>query len=144
MYNLTGKLLGDINNLPSPRYLDLRGNYFFREIPAEYGRFEALECLSRAMYILSLQHLYLGYYNSFSASLPPEIGNLSQLILLDAASCGLSGEIPREHEKLQHLDTLYLCNFKNLKCLDVSENVLIGEIPGSFAKLKKLTLLNLF
>ena len=58
---------------------------------------------------------------------------------------------------IQHLDTLYLFkneflgvitselgNFKNLKCLDVSENVLIGEIPRSFAKLKKSTLLKSF
>lgn len=159
----------DVYNLSSLRHLHLGGNFFSGGIPAEYGRFPALEYLAVSGNALTgvippelgnvstLQHLYLGYFNNYTSNLPPEIGNLSKLVRLDAANCGLSGEIPRELEKLQNLDTLFLQvnefsggitaelgNLKNLKSIDLSNNLLTGEVPESFVNLTNLTLLNLF
>lgn len=107
--------------------------------------------------VSTLQYLYLGYYNTFSGGIPPEIGNLLNLIRFDVAYTGLSGRVPPELSKLQNLDTLFLQvnNFsgvltpelgylKSLKSLDLSNNVFSGEIPATFRELKNLTLLNLF
>jgi Leucine-rich repeat (LRR) protein len=58
--------------------------------------------------LTKLWELYIGYYNNYKGRIPPEIGNLSSLVRLDAANCELSGEIPPEIGKLKKLDTLFL------------------------------------
>ncbi|CAI9279878.1 unnamed protein product [Lactuca saligna] len=57
--------------------------------------------------LTNLQQLYLGHYNGYTGGIPLEIGNLSSLIHLDAANCGLSDEVPSEIEKLQNRDTVW-------------------------------------
>ncbi|CAH1413189.1 unnamed protein product [Lactuca virosa] len=57
--------------------------------------------------LTNLQQLYLGYYKGHTGGIPPKIGNLSSLIRLNAANCGLSGEVPPKIGKLQNLDTLW-------------------------------------
>ncbi|KAI9091084.1 hypothetical protein K1719_028354 [Acacia pycnantha] len=58
--------------------------------------------------LTKLREHYIGYYNAYDGGLPPEIGNLSELVRFNAANCGLTGEIPSEIRKLQELDTLFL------------------------------------
>ncbi|CAN8268214.1 unnamed protein product [Cochlearia groenlandica] len=167
--NLTGDLPISITNLTSLRHLHLGGNYFSGEIPAVYGSWPNLEYLALSGNELTgkisleignltnLRELYIGYYNVFDDGLPPEIGNLSELVRLDASNCGLNGEIPPEIGKLKKLDTLFLQvnslsgpltteigSISSLKSVDLSNNVFTGEIPASFSDLKNLTLLNLF
>ncbi|KAI3441069.1 LRRNT_2 domain-containing protein, partial [Psidium guajava] len=67
-----------------------------------------------------------------SGQLPGSLGNLSSLIELKIASCGLSGVIPSSVGELAQLYTL-----------DLSENQLRGEIPPSLGKLVGLTYLDL-
>ncbi|XP_028764253.1 leucine-rich repeat receptor-like serine/threonine-protein kinase BAM1 [Neltuma alba] len=167
--NMSGSLPRVVTQMPNLRHLHLGGNFFSGQIPPEYGGWEHLEYLAvsgnelngtiplEIGNLTSLRELYIGYFNTYTRGIPPEIGNLSKLVRFDAANCGLTGEIPPELGKLQNLDTLFLQvnglsgsltpelgNLKSLKSMDLSNNMLTGEIPESFGKLKNLTLLNLF
>ncbi|PKI40935.1 hypothetical protein CRG98_038672, partial [Punica granatum] len=104
--NMSGPLPLVVTQMPALRHLHLGGNFFNGGIPPEYGQWKFLEYLAVSGNELSgaippeignltkLKELYVGYYNSYEGGLPLQIGNLSELVRLDAASCGLSGEIP--------------------------------------------------
>lgn len=66
------------------------------------------------------------------ATIPPELGNLTHLVKLDLASNQLSGGIPPE-----------LGNLVNLKELNLVVNNLTGVIPVELANLANLEVLNL-
>ena len=88
-----------------------------REIPPWLGR------------LIDLQELYL---RGVSGEIPPELGNLANLKVLDLGYNQLSGEIPLE-----------LGNLSNLTLLDLYANQLSGEIPlelGNLINLQKLHL----
>lgn len=59
-------------------------------------------------------------YNSFTGSIPSQLSHLTQLEVLDLSSNKLSGEIPQELASLDFLTTL-----------NVSDNKLVGRIPQS-------------
>ena len=65
--------------------------------------------------------------NAFSGPIPPELGNLSNLVGLFLYEAGLSGEIPPE-----------LGNLSNLENLDLSENAFSGPIPPELGALSNL------
>lgn len=46
--------------------------------------------------------------NQFSGGIPPELGNLANLQTLDLRRCGLTGNIPPELGNMRSLETLYL------------------------------------
>lgn len=98
----------------------------------------------------------MGYYNSFNSSIPASFGNLTKLVRLDMADCGLVGCIPPELGKLGQLDTMFLMlnglegplpaqlgNLVSLRSLDLSYNNLTGVIPNAFVYLQKLELMSL-
>ncbi|VFR02481.1 unnamed protein product [Cuscuta campestris] len=102
---------------------------------------------------------YEGILNVYvSGSLPPSIGNMSSLQVLNLAGLqNLSGPIPESIGRLVSLTTLYLNgngfsgeipdaigNLKNLQFLDLSENQLAGRIPGGIGNFKHLQDLYLF
>ena len=68
---------------------------------------------------------YLGLYlNQLTGSIPPEIGNLTNLTWLDLGNNGLTGSIPPE-----------IGNLTNLTHLNLRYNQLNGEIPESICDL---------
>jgi len=70
--------------------------------------------------------------NQLSGNIPPELGNLSNLLRLDLRSNQLSGSIPPELGNLSNLTRLYL-----------SSNQLNGSIPPELGNLSNLTHLKL-
>ncbi|CAI7864319.1 unnamed protein product [Closterium sp. NIES-53] len=94
-------------------------------------------------------------------SIPPEIGNLTSLIVLDITGTqnrltSLIGVIPKEISKLTKLESLALgfnrlvgsipegiSALTNLVTLDLTQNNITGSIPSGIGKLKKLATLNL-
>ena len=76
---------------------------------------------------------YIEIENSgLTGSIPPEIGNLTNLIGLELESCQLTGSIPPE-----------IGNLTNLTGLDFDGNQLTGSIPSEIGNLTNLTILSL-
>ena len=70
-----------------------------------------------------MERLYLGH-NQLSGSIPPELGNLSELLGMILFVNRLSGPIPPE-----------LGNLSRLRILSLSDNQLSGSIPVELGKL---------
>ncbi|KAL3737991.1 hypothetical protein ACJRO7_019512 [Eucalyptus globulus] len=133
--------LGDCKSL-----LDLRlcHNKFTGTIPGHMIRPSSL------IILLNVSH------NSLSGPLPPDVGNLKNLISLDVSYNQISGEIPTTLGNCLGFEELYMQSnhfrgpipqFKGLKgirFLDLSNNNLSGQIPEFLANLSSsLQFLNL-
>ena len=70
-------------------------------------------------------------HNRFTGSIPPEIGQLKMLDVLNFSSNNLSGEIPWQ-----------INNLTSLQVLDLSNNQLTGEIPQTLSELHFLSVFN--
>ena len=94
--------------------------------------------------------------NGLSGSIPPELGQLSQLRALDLGNNELSGAILRELGGLTHLQELdlkfnelsgtiplELADLTNLQLLDLESNRLTGTIPSELGALTQLQTLSL-
>ena len=95
-------------------------------------------------------------YNRGSGTLPPAIGQLAELEVLNLAGNGLSGEIPVELAKLSQLRILHLeqnnlsgsipaelGDLDRLEGLYLPWNQLSGEIPAALGQLSELRQLDL-
>ncbi|MCZ0934884.1 MAG: Ig-like domain-containing protein, partial [Gemmatimonadetes bacterium] len=95
-------------------------------------------------------------YNRGSGTLPPAIGQLAELEVLNLAGNGLSGEIPAELGKLTQLRILHLAennlsgsipaelgDLYRLERLYLPWNQLSGEIPAALGQLSELRQLDL-
>ena len=91
-----------------------------------------------------------------TGEIPPDIGDLSELVYLDLSSSGLTGSIPAELGKLEKLNYLNLSGnsltgsipaelgtTRNLRSLVLSHNNLSGHIPMEIGELKNLRSLEL-
>ncbi|WVZ77843.1 hypothetical protein U9M48_025658 [Paspalum notatum var. saurae] len=70
--------------------------------------------------------------NKLTGVIPPDIGQLKALQLLDISSNSLKGPIPSS-----------MCNLTNLQVLDLSNNNFIGEIPAALDNLSFLSAFNI-
>ena len=97
------------------------------------------------------------FENHMSGSIPPELGNLTNLTQFNFGVNDLSGEIPGELGNLINLDWLKidrnrlsgpippeLGRLVNLQSIDLSENQLSGSIPAELGNLANLQYLGLY
>jgi hypothetical protein len=71
-------------------------------------------------------------YNYFTGVIPPQIGQLEMLVVLDFSFNKLTGLIPQS-----------TCNLRNLRVLDLSSNNLTGVIPAALKSLNFLSAFNI-
>ncbi|KAF7126859.1 hypothetical protein RHSIM_Rhsim11G0113700 [Rhododendron simsii] len=76
--------------------------------------------------------------NNFSGSIPPSIGNLSNLYVLDLTNNSLSGTIPVSSGTAPGLDKLL-----NTKHLRLDGNSLTGSVPSQFSNFTSVSVLYL-
>ena len=94
--------------------------------------------------------------NNLTGELPPELGNLSELVTLDLRWSSLAGEIPPELGQLSNLAFLFLAHnnlsgsippelgrLSNLAALELAGNNLSGPIPPELGNLHGLDYIEL-
>ncbi|KAK9081978.1 hypothetical protein Syun_030960 [Stephania yunnanensis] len=141
--NLSGRIPSSINNLARLLYLELNHNNFEGVVPNTSNLQSLLELdLSGNKLNATLEQVFgqtshglLYAYlanNSFTGSLPVEVGNFEHLVEMDVSNNYLEGEIP---------NTLGKC--LSLQRLSLMGNSFRGSIPPSFSSLQGLTFLDL-
>ncbi|KAH1199944.1 MDIS1-interacting receptor like kinase 2 [Glycine max] len=96
------------------------------------------------------------YNNSFSGTIPPQIGNISKVNVLNFSLNFFHGSIPQEMWKLMSLQKLdiswcqlsgeisnSIANLSNLSYLDLGSNNFSSHIPPGIGKLHKLEFLGI-
>ncbi|KAI3522226.1 hypothetical protein L1887_11710 [Cichorium endivia] len=145
--SVPGEGLGFLNALVNSTKLDflaIDGNHFDGVIPESIGN------LSK-----NLRMLYMGS-NRISGRIPPSIGQLKGLGLINISYNSISGEIPPEMGQLEDLQVLVLGknrlssnipsslgNLRKLTELDLSSNEVVGSIPISFRYYERLISMDL-
>ncbi|KAF7110376.1 hypothetical protein CFC21_110492 [Triticum aestivum] len=145
---LTGQIPSWIDELGFLFFLDISSNKLTGDIPAKLLSMPMLLSERNAakldtrflelpvFWTPSRQYRTVGAFpsklcldnNNFTGVIPPEIGQLQMLDILNLSSNSLTGEIPQE-----------ICNLTNLQILDLSNNQLTGEIaPASLVTRQKL------
>ncbi|KAJ7518212.1 hypothetical protein O6H91_21G059100 [Diphasiastrum complanatum] len=136
--NVGGGILVELGELPALQYLNLGENNFTGEIPsALFANCRELNFLD-----LSCNHLVgaipaeVGNCSKLTvamfsqnnlSSIPPEIGQLTDLNWLLLGQNGFVGEVPSQ-----------LSSLANLTILDLKNNSFSGSIPSSLSQLKSL------
>ncbi|PKA53845.1 putative LRR receptor-like serine/threonine-protein kinase [Apostasia shenzhenica] len=166
--NLSGTIPPSMGNLTELIELDMGDNSLTGSVPVSLGNLQKLDFFSlgfnnltgslpKEIFTISSLSQYLGLsHNSFEGFLPPEVGNLMYVTLIDVSYNQLSGKIPQNLGSCKMLSTLYIqSNFiegniplslrslEGLQKLDISSNNLSGAIPDFLQDLKALNLLNL-
>lgn len=152
--NLTGILPPEVGNLKKLEVLKLKTNNLSGKIPSEIGNLRSLRWLALGGQRCNVdlanhqwnENNHTGSpnkhgkqweeTNSFSGPIPPEIGSLSNLELLEIRRQHLTGTIPPEIGKLSNLVGLFLNDQKG-------QNPLGGKLPPEMGRLKKLKHLHL-
>lgn len=111
---------------------------------------------SAIKYLTDLKILYLFGNTNLTGNIPPEIGELIKLEVIDFRSSKFSGTIPPEIGKLKSLRKVNLSSnnldgplpveigeLTNLQSLDLSRNNFTGELPASVTNLTLLESLDL-
>jgi hypothetical protein len=138
--SLLGPFLLPKNSHVNLSFLSISMNYFQGKIPSEIGaRLPGLEVLLMSdngfkNVSLSYRGNIIQYFtgidfscNNFIGEIPPEIGNLSMIKVLNLSHNSLTGPIPPTFS-----------NLKEIESLDLSYNKLDGEIPPQLIELFSL------
>ncbi|KAI5669851.1 hypothetical protein M9H77_19704 [Catharanthus roseus] len=166
-HNLLGFISPHIGNLSFLKFLDLRENRFYGEIPQEIGRLFRLRNLNLSSNILSgeipvnlsqcseLRHLVI-FDNKLVGKIPPELSSLTKLLSLDFVKNNLTNEIPSSFGNISSLRILSLSfnnlegnlpneigSLKNLRALELSMNKFSGVIPLSIYNISTLFVISL-
>jgi Leucine-rich repeat (LRR) protein len=152
-----------LGNLKGLATMELAGNSFHGELPAEWASLANLEKVYLDRNELSgqlpkewasLANLkYVNLQNNLlTGALPKEWASLANLEALLLSRNKLSGELPAEWSSLQRLTTLYLqdnaltgalpaewASLQDLVDMDCSRNILTGTLPKEWASLQELT-----
>uniref|UniRef100_M8BTA0 Tyrosine-sulfated glycopeptide receptor 1 n=1 Tax=Aegilops tauschii TaxID=37682 RepID=M8BTA0_AEGTA len=148
---LTGQIPSWIDGLGFLFFLDISSNKLTGDIPAALTKMPMLLSERNAakldtrflelpvFFTPSRQYWTVGAFpgklcldnNNFTGVIPPEIGELKMLDILNLSSNSLTGEIPQE-----------ICNLTNLQMLDLSNNQLTGAIPSALNGLHFLSRFN--
>ncbi|XP_045813782.1 probable LRR receptor-like serine/threonine-protein kinase At3g47570 [Trifolium pratense] len=165
---LSGEIPAIIGNLSQLYLLSIGDNMLEGNIPSSIGNCKKLQYLDLSQNILrgiipievfslsSLTNLLNLSKNSFSGSLPKEVGMLKNINKLDVSENHLSGNIPRSIGDCTVLEYLYLqgnsfsgtipsslASLKGLRYLDLSKNLLSGPIPTVLQNISVLEHLNI-
>ena len=81
-----------------------------------------------------LLELNLANNKDLTGPLPPEIGQASNICLLELYGCSLSGDLPDVFDGLTHFNSKYCSQPK----IDLHFNKLTGELPKSIGKMGAL------
>jgi Leucine-rich repeat (LRR) protein len=125
--NFSGHILPCLRFKSIIRFI-LRGGY-----PSEFNLREPLVIATKSLsypYPPSILYFMTGmdlFCNSLSGAIPPEIGNLNHIHVLNLSNNHLIGPIPQT-----------LSNLSEVESLDLSNNSLNGEIPPQLVQLHSL------
>ncbi|OEL15433.1 putative LRR receptor-like serine/threonine-protein kinase [Dichanthelium oligosanthes] len=151
MYNIgfnkisdTTSIITDLTNCSKLQFIALDENLIEGTFPDSVGNLSS-----------SLEKLYLGG-NRISGQIPPSIGRLISLTLLNISYNQLSGSIPSEIVHLKQLTMLGLSGNKlsgplpveighltALTTLEISNNELVGRIPEELGHLQRVLSLDI-
>ncbi|XP_027155999.1 putative receptor-like protein kinase At3g47110 [Coffea eugenioides] len=167
---LSGEILSNLCNSSSLYHLGLADNLFegsdvFSSILMNCGNLQYLDVsinnlsgvISPEFFEMHTLLLYLGLrQNTFSGSIPLEVGKLMHMVNFTVAYNRFSGEIPPSLADCLDLEThemqanffegtipSKLASLKAIQVLDLSFNNLAGQIPRDLEKLQPLRYLNL-
>ncbi|XP_044489053.1 receptor-like protein 7 [Mangifera indica] len=126
-------------NKSSPlRVLDISSTTFSRKLPDTFGNLRYLN--------------YLSFHDCyFHGSLPPSLGNLTEITHMDLSDNGFTRQVPTSLSKLVQLTWLYLAfnyfsgnfldvlrNLSKLETISLFDNIFTGQLPTSIFTLNGL------
>ncbi|VAI55546.1 unnamed protein product [Triticum turgidum subsp. durum] len=149
---LTGPIPSWINSLRFLFFMDVSNNNLIGEIPLTLMEMPRLKSIGNATHLdprlfelplykgPSLQYRVVTSFpntlnlsnNNFTGVIPPQIGQLEVLGVVDFSFNKLSGQIPQA-----------ICSLTNLQVLDLSNNNLTGDIPAALNSLHFLSAFNI-
>ena len=155
---LSGTIPSELTSLSELQVLYLRNNSLSGTLPVSLGGVgdEAGSGAEAGGGLRKLRYLEAHSNLALSGTLPPSIGQLTDLYTLNLHGCALSGTLPTELGELSELRFLLLNDnrisgtvptelgrLRHLETLDLYSNPLAGDVPSEIARLINLRLLYL-
>ncbi|KAL2501034.1 putative LRR receptor-like serine/threonine-protein kinase [Forsythia ovata] len=112
--NLGGNIPSQLGNLSFLVSINLSINYFYGSLPRELIQLRRLQIIDFRF------NSFSGQIPSWFGAIPPELGNLENLVELDMAENFLAGPIPAS-----------ICNISSLKRINIGRNNLSGTLPAN-------------
>ncbi|KAL5739001.1 hypothetical protein ACOSQ2_028181 [Xanthoceras sorbifolium] len=148
--NLFGRIPSEIGALSKLRFLGMSDNNLT-------GEDLTFQCLFKFNLLINISNIDLfSSLKLYTGAIPPEIGNLTNLVVLYLGGNYLTGTIPPDIGNIRNLQVLYLhenrltgsipltlFHLTKLTALSLSSNQLSGLLPRNFGNLKSMMYLDL-